>query len=103
MTDDADRITIVLVEDDEWSLDSIAVQLVRWHYSILPVRTSDLLFDLHGIQTAAAILTHKTKWEIERIMNRTDHPPVITTYDFDLSLRARIETALRRSGLYPPP
>jgi hypothetical protein len=98
----AETIMIALVEDGNWSLDSVAIQLRQWRYRILPVRIWDLARDLHGIQTAAVILTRRTKWEIERIMNRTDHPPVITTDDFDLLLRDRIETYVRRAGLRPP-
>jgi predicted CoA-binding protein len=97
-----ERITIALIEDIGWSLDSVAMQLLQWGYRILPVRPWALRLDLHGIQTAAIILTLRTKWEIERIMNRTDHPPVITTDDFDLMLRNRIENYLRGAGLNPP-
>jgi hypothetical protein len=102
MAEPAESITIVLVEDDEWSLDSVAVQLLQWHYRILSVRIWELPLGRHGIETAALILTRRTKWEIERFMHRTDHPPVITTDDFDLMLRDRIHAYLRRSGLRPP-
>jgi hypothetical protein len=92
-------LTIVLVEDGDWSPESLAGQLIRRHYSILSVRISDLALDLHSIRTAAVILTTKTKWEIERVMNRTDHPPVITTDDFDLGLLDRIEMCLRNAAV----
>jgi hypothetical protein len=97
-----ERITIAMVDDIGWSLDSVAVQLLRWGYRILPVTPWELGLDLHGVQTAAVILTRRSKWEIERFMNRTDHPPVITTDDFDLMLRQRIEVYLRGGGVNPP-
>ena len=96
-----ERVTIGLIADRSWRTEEMAVQLLRWRYSILWLRPFDLALSGAQMQRAALILTTQTRWQIERILGPA-HPPVVTTDDFDLRLQTRIEACLKSRGLVPP-
>lgn len=96
------RITLAIIEDSSWSGTAIAMQFLRWHYEILCIKPADLFLCGRLIEGAALIVTTRSRWQIERIVGGDNHPPVITTDDFDLGLRARIEAYLRHLDIVPP-
>lgn len=96
-----DQLTIALITDHSWRTEEMAVQLLRWRYSILWLRPFDLAVSGALMQRAALILTTRSRWQIERIPGQA-HPPVVTTDDFDLRLKTRIEACLKSRGLVPP-
>jgi hypothetical protein len=97
-----ERVTIALVADRSWCADDIAVQLLRWHYSILWVRPFDLLVAEPLIKRAALILTNRSRWQIEELLGPAHYLPVVTTDNFDLHLQSRIEAYLKSLGVVPP-
>ena len=97
-----ERVTIALVADRSWCADDIAMQLLRWRYSILWIRPFDLAVSEPLIKRAALILTDRSRWQIEEVLGPANYLPVVTTDDFDLHLQRRIEAYLKSRGVVPP-
>jgi hypothetical protein len=97
-----EQVTIALVADHSWCTDDIAIQLLRWRYSILWVRPFDLPVSEPLMKRAALILTNRTRWQIEETVESARRLPVVTTDNFDLHLQRRIEAYLRSRGVAPP-
>jgi hypothetical protein len=93
------QIIIALVADRSWSTDAAAAQLIRWGYSILWLTLFQLPTSEPSLRRATLILTNRSRWEIERMLRGAHHPPIITSDDFDLGLRGRIEAYLKSRAL----
>jgi hypothetical protein len=70
------------------------MQRFRWHDRIALLRLSHLAIRPDLVNAGALILTTRTKWEIDRILKSSKHPPLLTTHAFHLALHERIEAYL---------